>query len=570
MRFELSGKPRDPCEDEWPPSTEETRATKKVKHREEAPLSDYRDRLISVEVTMEEIATGDGVKIMQFSVVVNLLGRSIGYKSLCLNLSQLWNMNAAKVVDMGCGYFLVQFAAELLRRSQPWMIVEKRKRQMRRNSENNIKENIMPTGGRFNVLQDANLVHQNDRDASLALVPMPLATCDTNVGQGPWTFTKNKGKLVTNGANKSEQRQQNEELVTKQPSMLDPRSHIVMRGDMCGSKNSGQGSTRAPEADRPDPDVEQRLTQAFVLLEPHISGKNADISIRRIGYPNSHGMEANGFSGGIWLLWDGFSHEASVSHLVRYQSDHRPLLLNLCSFSPSMVARPFRFIRAWMSHEKHNDFVIDNWGRGDTNVVYKLVTKTIATRLKKLMLVIVGPTQSSFVTGRHITDNIVIAQEAIHSMRSMKGNHGVIALKVDLEKVYDRVSWAFLYDTLNEAGLSEALIDVIMTCVSTSTMQIMWNGDMTDSFTPSRGLRQVCPLSPYLFVLCIERLAHGITKSVEAGDWKPFKKFSLLRILHMYWTSFAQAQDAVACPREEGGLGLRNLHLVNNAFGLTL
>ena len=139
------------------------------------------------------------------------------------------------------------------------------------------------------------------------------------------------------------------------------------------------------------------------------------------------------------------------------------------------------------------------------------------------MSVIVGPTQSSFVAGRHITDNIVIAQEAIHSMRSMKGKHGVMALKVDLEKAYDRVSCAFLYDTLNEAGLPEALIDVIMTCVSTSTMQIMWNGDITDSFTPSRGLRQGCPLSPYLFVLCMERLAHGIAKSVEVGDWKPFK-----------------------------------------------
>ncbi|XP_042028450.1 uncharacterized protein LOC121775434 [Salvia splendens] len=91
------------------------------------------------------------------------------------------------------------------------------------------------------------------------------------------------------------------------------------------------------------------------------------------------------------------------------------------------------------------------------NVMYKLVTKTIATRLKKLMSVIVRPTESSFVAERHITDNIVIAQEAIHSMRSMKGKHGVMALKVDLEKSYDRVSWAFLYDTLNEAGLSEAL-----------------------------------------------------------------------------------------------------------------
>lgn len=55
--------------------------------------------------------------------------------------------------------------------------------------------------------------------------------------------------------------------------------------------------------------------------------------------------------------------EASVSHLIRYQSDHRPLLLDLCSFSPTRAPRLFRFLRAWMSHEKYDDFVMDNWDR---------------------------------------------------------------------------------------------------------------------------------------------------------------------------------------------------------------
>lgn len=157
------------------------------------------------------------------------------------------------------------------------------------------------------------------------------------------------------------------------------------------------------------------------------------------------------------------------------------------------------------------------------SVVYKLVTKTIASRLKQIMPLIIGPTQSSFVADRHITDNIFIAQEAIHSMKRKSGKKWVMALKVDLEKAYDQVSWAFLFDTLHEEKLPANLVNVIMTCVATISMQVLWNGNLTESFTPSRGLRQGCPLSSYLFVLCMERLAHGIDHAVRKGEWKHFQ-----------------------------------------------
>jgi len=52
--------------------------------------------------------------------------------------------------------------------------------------------------------------------------------------------------------------------------------------------------------------------------------------------------------------------------------------------------------------------------------------------------------QSSFISGRHITDTIVVAQEIIHSMRSMKGKKGFMAIKVDLEKAYDCLRWDFI------------------------------------------------------------------------------------------------------------------------------
>lgn len=65
------------------------------------------------------------------------------------------------------------------------------------------------------------------------------------------------------------------------------------------------------------------------------------------------------------------------------------------------------------------------------------------------------------------------------------------------------------------------LVNVIYTCLSTCSMSILWNGTPTESFQPTRGIRQGDPLSPYLFVLCMERLIHVIESAVAQRRWKP-------------------------------------------------
>lgn len=65
------------------------------------------------------------------------------------------------------------------------------------------------------------------------------------------------------------------------------------------------------------------------------------------------------------------------------------------------------------------------------------------------------------------------------------------------------------------------LIRLIMACITTASMNVLWNGEVTDDFAPTRGIRQGDPISPYIFVLCIERLSHGIRKAVNDGGWKP-------------------------------------------------
>ncbi|XP_019200262.1 PREDICTED: uncharacterized protein LOC109193892 [Ipomoea nil] len=133
---------------------------------------------------------------------------------------------------------------------------------------------------------------------------------------------------------------------------------------------------------------------------------------------------------------------------------------------------------------------------------------------------LVGPFQSSFVPGRQIMDNVILFQEVLHSMRLKKGKTGLMAIKIDLEKAYDRLNWDFIKDTLVDAGFEAGWVRAIMECVSTPTMSIVWNGNRTDQFKPGRGVRQGDAISPALFVLCIERLCQSISAAVNSGAWK--------------------------------------------------
>lgn len=89
------------------------------------------------------------------------------------------------------------------------------------------------------------------------------------------------------------------------------------------------------------------------------------------------------------------------------------------------------------------------------NVLFKIITKVMVTRLKSLMPKLIGPAQSSFIPGSLSVDNIVVVQEAVHSMRRKKGKKGWMLLKLDLEKAYDRIRWDFLKDTLEAARFPE-------------------------------------------------------------------------------------------------------------------
>ena len=125
--------------------------------------------------------------------------------------------------------------------------------------------------------------------------------------------------------------------------------------------------------------------------------------------------------------------------------------------------------------------------------------------------------------GRSIHDNTVLIQEVVHAMKRKKGTQGWMGLKIDLQKAYDRLSWRFMDAVLKAFGFHPRWIHWIMTCCTTARMTLILNGSPFNSFSPKRGLRQGDPISPYLFILCMEVLSRLINRKAEEGLIKGFR-----------------------------------------------
>jgi hypothetical protein len=90
-------------------------------------------------------------------------------------------------------------------------------------------------------------------------------------------------------------------------------------------------------------------------------------------------------------------------------------------------------------------------------------------------------------------------------------------VKIDLAKAFDRIEWHFITSALVRKGIHDHFINLIHACISSPTFSVIINGQPYASFKSTRGIRQGCPLSPYLFVLAVNELALALQEELQAN-----------------------------------------------------
>ena len=157
-------------------------------------------------------------------------------------------------------------------------------------------------------------------------------------------------------------------------------------------------------------------------------------------------------------------------------------------------------------HKKDDKRLPKNWRPISLlNTDYKLASKIITERLKKVMASIVHPDQTCGVLGRSIFSNLHLVRDVLDYID--KTNEPAILVTLDQEKAFDRVDHEFMLRVLKKFGFGPSFCQWVGIFYSRAFSRILINGSLSSSVYLYRGVRQGCPLSPLLYVLVSEVLS---------------------------------------------------------------
>jgi len=170
------------------------------------------------------------------------------------------------------------------------------------------------------------------------------------------------------------------------------------------------------------------------------------------------------------------------------------------------------------------------------NVVYKVISKILSVRLAIALADIISPLQNAFLGGRLMADNIHLIQENLW-LYECKRVLPRCLMKIDFKKAFNFVQWPFLQQLLLSFSFPYKFMHLILQCVATTSFSIFINDIIYGLFQGKNRARQGDPLSPYLFIICMEYFSKMLKLASMSFRFRFHPKCSAQDISYLAFTS---------------------------------
>ena len=148
-----------------------------------------------------------------------------------------------------------------------------------------------------------------------------------------------------------------------------------------------------------------------------------------------------------------------------------------------------------------------------TNYDYKIIAFVLSARMQKVIHKLISNAQTAYIKSRFIGNNVRLISDVIDY--SEKFNMPGLILSLDFEKAFDTINWRFMFKCLKTFNFGHNFINWVRILYSNSNLVVKNNGFISRKVNLERGLRQGCPLSAILFILCVEILALKVKSNTK-------------------------------------------------------